>query len=219
MSIGSLKPIEIELEELTFVAVLAGCTSVASSFAALSSLSAAGSAARRVEARSTSKSVTAGAVWVVNVKRWARATRSPASVRALDGTTTRYRSSVRHRFVGTRLRRVRPWFQRRSKSWAGSTCRPASTDLGSMDASNGMVIAASVATAMPMLCGSNGSGASGATSGPAWAGAWWLRAMRMVNERAASETRVMARWRLSEWPSDSNWVAAVGRSHGPDRTQ
>jgi hypothetical protein len=51
---------EIELDELTFVAVLAGCTSVASSFAALSSLSAAGSAARRVEARSTSRHALAG---------------------------------------------------------------------------------------------------------------------------------------------------------------
>src|SRR5688500_2822377 len=51
---------------------------------------------------------------------------------------------------------------------------------------------------------------TGADSGPAWVtGVCWLNAMMRMNERVANETRVMARWRLSSVPSDSNGAAVA----------
>ena len=48
---------------------------------------------------------------------------------------------------------------------------------------------------------------TGVACGPAWTAGCWLKAAMTVKEMAASETRVMARWRLSSLPSDANGVA------------
>jgi len=62
-----------------------------------------------------------------------------------------------------------------------------------MAASNGMVIDALVATAIPTFRGSSVSTTSGSCSGPAWVALCWLSPMTVINARPVIEMRVAAR--------------------------